>query len=131
MIRLLIVIAILFAASSAFSQVNVEATGYDWVQMEDAQKTELIKTLYYIFKIDTDKYPVEGGVQSMNGLYWIWIKDHAEEAKKLPPGKSPEGFEEFFGEYVFMHLAEVLIYDGAPPTKEMLAEYGMKNVADV
>ena len=126
MIRLLIIIAILFMAFPTFAQVNVEATGYDWVQMEDAQKTELVKTLYYILKIDTDKYPVEGGVLSINGLYWIWIRNHAEEAAKLPSGKNPEGFEEFFGEYVFMHLAEMLIYDGKPPTKEMLAEYENK-----
>ena len=67
-----VVLILLLLCSTAYAEPNLLATGYDYVLMNDGQKTELISTLYKILKVD--KAP-EDGVVALDGFYYIYSNE--------------------------------------------------------
>lgn len=62
----------LLLCSVAFAEPNLEATGNDYVLMNDDQKLELVSTLYKIFK---DKEAPEDGVVALDNFYSLYQKN--------------------------------------------------------
>lgn len=66
------IIIILLLCSAAYA-VNLEATGYDYIEYTHSEKTELVASLYKILKID--KYTIENGVNALDGLYYTYYQE--------------------------------------------------------
>ncbi len=93
-------------------------TGYDYVLMNNNQKTELVATLYKILKVD--KAP-EDGVVGLDGLYFIYSKE-VEGSKNYD-----SAIMAVFNRPVMQILAELLTME-APKSydEEFLKKYNLK-----
>ena len=124
MIRLFIVIIILLIASTLFAQVNVETTGYDWIEYTPQQKTELVLTVYKIFKLDTTKpdHKIDNGVNALDGLYYIYYHEMEDSDSK----HKEEAVKRVFSRPVMEILAEVITQPAdTVPDKKLLKKYGL------
>ena len=121
MIRLFIGIAILLLATPVFAQVNVEATGYDWVEYSQPQKVELVDMLYAILKVDKNLNPVDGGVLALEGFYKIVYK-------QIEANPQYKDVDVVFSAMVMRTLADIITIGAQLPTPsdEELAQYGYK-----
>ncbi|MCM8760943.1 MAG: hypothetical protein NC938_07530 [Candidatus Omnitrophica bacterium] len=104
----------ILSAASSFAQVNLEATGYDWIEYTPQQKQDLVKTLYHILKIDGD---IANGVTALDGLYYIYY----QEVKKHP---DPKAIDVVFSATVMEILVDIVTFKGKP-SKEIMKKYGL------
>lgn len=124
MLRLIIFISVLSITSPLIAQVNVEATGYDWMEYTPQQKTELVSTLYKIFKIDTTKpeRKIENGVIALDGLYYIYYHEIEDSDSK----DKESAIEAVFERPVMQILADILTMPpDTKPDKETTDKYGL------
>ena len=120
MIRSLIVIISLLTTSPLFAQVNLEATGYDYVEFSPQQKTEFVDTLFTVLKVDRDKYTIENGVVSLDALYYIYYHEVVNSST------SERAIETVFSKYVFEVFAEIMLTEpDIKPDEAMMKKYGL------
>ena len=55
--------------------VDVEATGYDWLNYTDRQKQTLIYMIFDMLEVDMEVYGVEDGVKALNKFYYSLYKE--------------------------------------------------------
>ena len=116
MIRLFIVISILFITIPAYA-VDRMATGYDYVLMNDDQKTELVNTLYTILKVDKNVKAPEGAVVALDGFYQIYSNEVENKEAAI---------KAVFNRPVMAILAELLTMEAPKSYDEtLLKKYGL------
>ncbi|MFH1790712.1 MAG: hypothetical protein ABH885_01850 [Candidatus Omnitrophota bacterium] len=62
---------------TAFADVNINATGRDWVEFSDGDKKALVSAIYDSFSLDPARYPVLKGVEALDDYYYA-VVDEAE-----------------------------------------------------
>jgi len=86
------------------AEVNPYATGHEWMQYSQKQKTELIDTLYYILKVDRVKYPAKNGIVALDVMYSSFFK----QAQKLNDARTTEAVRLLLDMPCIKVLADIL-----------------------
>ena len=68
-IILWVTVLLVMMTTTAFAEIDLNANGYDWLNLSIEEKYELIDKIYTILKLDKNKYSIEKSVKTLNGMY--------------------------------------------------------------
>lgn len=97
----------LFVASSLFAEIDLEATGYDWIKYTPKKKKEYVDTVYKIFKVEDG----ENGVAVLDGFY-----------AGCQAGLNPEGDKVLMNAPLIRILVDAVTYNPKMNYKQELFE---------
>ena len=72
---------------TAFTEVHLYATGYDWIEYSKDEKAVLMAAMFYLYGLDRDEYSIEKGIELLDVSYY-----QARKLAKDNPDLNEDGY---------------------------------------
>ena len=85
------------------SDVNLKATGYDWIEYTKDEKIALMKVLFEMYKLDEGVYSIEKAVKNLDVHYYAAHKEVQDN-----PKFNEDDLDNFYGVYCALAFGNII-----------------------